>query len=165
MPVGWRLFRALCFFLLLASGLEGVFSLLRLFYGHFGTAFLGLTAYTIQYFFLLMGLSLLNNHYPDTSLSRHQKSRFNLLFVANFMVISFFFARLVAEIRSTLPVLLAHEDASIATLLAGYSLYSASFIFLGHLLFLYGMFMLRRHLHRYGLNKSEASLDSFEEEQ
>lgn len=164
MPVGWRLFRALCFFLLLASGLEGVFSLLRLFYGHFGTAFIGLLAYTLQYLFLLMGLSLLNQHYPDRGLRRDQKSRFNLLFVLNFMVISFFFARLIAEYRSTVPVLLAHEGGSISVLLAGYSLYSASFIFIGHLAFLYGMFMLRRHLHGNSLNNPDHLGDSLGEE-
>lgn len=159
MPAGWRLFRALCFFLLLASGLEGVFSVIRLIYGNFSAALLGMIVYTLQYLFLLMGLSLLNNQYPDTDLKREQKSRFNLLFVLNFMVISYFFARLLTEYRTTLPLLKAQESGSVNLLLAGYSLYSAVFIFLGHLLFLYGMFRLRRSLHANSFNNPDHALD------
>ncbi len=163
MPAGWRLFRVLCFFLLLASGLEGVFSVIRLFYGSSIAALLGLLVYTLQYLFLLMGLSLLNNQYPDSPLNRDQKSRFNLLFVLNFMIISYFFARLLTEYRTTLPLLKEQSSgtfSSINTLLAGYSLYSALFIFLGHLAFLYGMFTLRRVIHTNSLNNTDTPLDA-----
>lgn len=160
MPAGWRLFRVLCFFLLLASGLEGVFSVIRLFYGSFSAALLGLIVYTLQYIFLLLGLSLLNNNYPDTALSRDQKSKFNLLFVLNFMVISYFFARLLTEYRTTLPLLKEQETGSVNLLLAGYSLYSAVFIFAGHLALLYGMFSLRRTIHANSLNNTDTPLDA-----
>ncbi|WP_315821078.1 hypothetical protein [Paraflavitalea speifideaquila] len=60
---------------------------------------IGVISYVLIFLFLCLGLSILNDNFPDNPLTLTQKRRFNILFLVNFILIAFLFAKTVAVWR------------------------------------------------------------------
>lgn len=145
----WKLFRLMCIVQLIMVLLCLVLDIAHLFSG--GTIWSGLVnviGYGLVFLFLCQGLTILNDNYPDTPLSLSQKRRFNWLFVVNFLLIAFLFSKVVV-VWEILPFL------GISDITKSYIFYNlifllmkTVFIFVAHLLFLFGMYRLRQLIYR-----------------
>jgi hypothetical protein len=109
-------------------------------------------AYTMVFLFVYHGLSILNYNYPDQPLSAKQKRLFNLLYLVNFILIAFLFARVVNDwwmVRFVFdPEVVKNNSWYMMTAL----LFMSWLIFIIHLITLGGMFKLRRFIHQNTLN-------------
>jgi hypothetical protein len=105
-------------------------------------------ASTLMFLFLYQGLSLLNYNYPDVPLSDKQKRQFNLLYLVNFLMIAFLFSLVVNEYRIMMPlfVFVSNNFRSSLTI-SGFFIFT-TLIFLFHLIFLAGMYKLRREIYQ-----------------
>jgi hypothetical protein len=143
LPLRWKLFRILCILQMLMIVYPLVYYVVSLFNGHFLLALIHITSYLLILFFLFLGLSLLNDNYPDTPFSPVQKRRYNRLFILNFLLIAFLFSKVVGE-WSVLPLLFAAGYAwDSMLLLVWFNAITIIGAFVVHLLFLYGMYRLR----------------------
>jgi len=150
LSTGWKVFRVACILQMIAVGFQLIFHVGILFY-NWGSFYLwfSVAMYTTVFVFLYQALSLLNYNYPDTPLSPSQKRSFNWLYFINFLAITFLFAHVVREWRSTIPYLVMAEGSSlIQYLLVSFSLVHAGVIFILHLVFLAGMYNLRRLIYK-----------------
>ena len=129
---------------------------------HLATIF-KVIVYTTIFVFLYQGLSLINYNYPDIPLTTRQKRSFNWLYIVNVLLIAYLFA-VVVSTRTILYIIFDREGRSIVSgvtlfyLLLPFLL--ASVIFLLHLVFLGGMFRLRRTIHQ---NTIKGWYNQFEE--
>lgn len=145
LTAGWKIFKAICIIQLVLVALELMFSIAALFYGkNMFVRLIETVCYSVMLIFLYQGFSVLNDNYPDTALSTPQKKKFNLLFLFNFLFIAILFGQVVSLWRSTIPML-----KIISTDMSGYIMLSlglifAILIFIFHLVFLLGMYKLRR---------------------
>lgn len=159
-PNAWKFFRVLCYVQLLLLALQLVLSL-----GGLMTArifFFSLAAsvvYLVLLIFVFMGLSILNNNYPDSPLSAKQKRNFNGLFVLNFLAIAFLFGSVLSEWRNTVPLLKLLQGSLVQRFLFAFSWISAMLIFLFHLVFLWSLVRLRRLIYQ---NTIETWQEQFE---
>jgi hypothetical protein len=145
---GWKIFRAICILQLILVAFELMFSIAQIFYGkNLLIRLVETGAYAVILIFLYMGFNLLNDNYPDTPLSVRQKRNFNLLYLLNFLFIAVLFGELVSEWRTTIPFL-----TMVKTNMSGYIMISlflllSILIFIFHLIFLAGMYQLRRTIY------------------
>src|SRR5215831_5114741 len=149
LSVSWKIFRVLCILQLLMVATRMMMSLSRLFLGHQVLLHLiEIIVYALVFIFLYQGLSILNYNYPDIPLSDRQKKRFNILFIVNFLLISFLFGEVVSEWRVLAPVIgfVSDEFKTLLSLSTFFLLTAIMFIF--HLIFLAGMFKLRRAIYQ-----------------
>lgn len=150
LTTGWKIFRVACILHMIAVGLQLIFYIGVLFnnWHHFYPWF-STVVYGFIFIFVYQALSLLNYNYPDTPLSPAQKRGFNWLYFVNFISITFLFADVIRESRSTLPFLTNEDGLSLLSyLLIGFSLIHALVIFILHIVFLGGMFNLRRLIYK-----------------
>lgn len=145
LPFHWKAFRVGCILQLIAIAGEMMFSLGFLFTGHFPlNDIFSLIVHISIFLFVYMGLSIINYNYPDTPLTATQKKYFNWLFIINFLSIIFLFATLVSNWRF-LKSTLKDTPANPGTWLSlGWTVWYSLFVFLFHLVFLFGMYRLRR---------------------
>lgn len=148
----WKLFRVLCIIQLVLVAFQmmlsvsGIFFRPRIIYPITESI-----AYGVIFFFVYIGLSMLNYNYPDTPLTAKQKRNFNWLFLINFLLIAYLFAQLIAEWRRVPWTYLSDATTSfLISFLA--TLVLALLIFIGHLLFMAGMFKLRRVIYQNTMN-------------
>ena len=149
LPLSWKLFKVLSILQLLMVATRMMMSLSRLFVGqHVFLHLIEIIVYTLVFIFLYQGLSILNYNYPDIPLSDRQKKRFNILFLVNFLLISFLFGEVVSEWRVLAPIIgfVSNEFKSLLSLSAFFLFTAIMFIF--HLIFLAGMFKLRRTIYQ-----------------
>lgn len=149
LTTGWKIFRIVCIVQLVLVAFQGMLSFSGLFGGkHIIMSIIELIVYTCMFVFVYDGLSMLNYNYPDIPLSPKQKRSFNLLFLANFLFIAFLFARVV----NTWWIVPFLFDAGNITNYNWFYIivlfFFAWFIFIIHLVFLAGMFRLRRLIHQ-----------------
>lgn len=149
----WKLFRLLCVVQLIVVLYLLVLNTARLFSAtRTWTDFIGVIAYLTVFLFVCQGLAILSDNYPNTPLSQPQKRRFNLLFLLNFLLIAFLFAKTV-NIWQTLPFvsigLLIKNNLFINFV---FILLQTIFVFIFHLAFLYGMYRLRQQIHTNTVN-------------
>ena len=150
LTAGWKLFRVVCIIQMIVVSLElilsvgGLFSQKFFFYSVFSTLI-----YFVILVFLYQGLSLINYNYPDTPLSPRQKKSFNWLFLLNFLLIAFLFGQIVNEWRTTIPIWKILSGAGLSDyLFYGYSFLIANLLFIFHIIFLGGMYNLRRLIYQ-----------------
>jgi len=153
LTAGWKLFRVVCIIQMIVVSLElilsvgGLFNQKFFFFSLFSTL-----VYFLIFVFLYQGLSLINYNYPDTPLSQRQKKSFNWLYLLNFLLIAFLFGQIVNEWRTTIPIWLILEEANEVSLsdylFYGYSFLIAILLFIFHIIFLGGMYNLRRLIYQ-----------------
>jgi len=145
----WKIFRAICIVQLILVAFKGILSFSQLFYsGNKLLNFIDIIAYALMFLFVYHGLSILNYNYPDIPLTQKQKRSFNILFLINFIFIAFLFAQVVNN-WWLIPFLFNSKDISnkVWYTLIAQPLISWT-IFIIHLLFLAGMYQLRRFIHK-----------------
>lgn len=153
LTLSWKMFRILCILQLIIVLYLLVLSGTRLLGGtRTWTDLIGLVAYTIVFLFLCQGLAILNDNYPSTPLSQLQKRRFNILFLLNFLLIAFLFAKTV-QVWQWLPYIslsqIIRNDQFVVLV---FYLLQSIIVFIFHLVFLYGMYRLRQQIHANALN-------------
>jgi len=162
LTTSWKLFRVCCIIqlvlvaLLLMLGLRGLFFSLKIVY-----PITELLCYGVMFLFVYMGLSLLNYNYPDTPLTPRQRRNFNWLFLINFLLIAYLFGQLVSEWKLVVPWITLVKAKYSDYLSALTMLVINILVFVLHVVFLGGMFKLRRVIHE---NTMNSWYNQFEEE-
>jgi hypothetical protein len=149
LPLRWKVFRLMCIFQLIMVLYSLVMSSIRLFTGtNTWSDLIGIISYALIFLFLCLGLSILNDNFPDTPLTLTQKRRFNILFLVNFILIAFLFAKTV-QVWRIMPFI------NIGTIIKSSLFFNLLFfifqtivVFIFHLLFLYGMYRLRQLIYQ-----------------
>lgn len=151
----WKIFRSVCIVQLILVAFKAMMSLGEvLFKGNTLVGLINIIAYALVFVFVYHGLSMLNYNYPDVPLSQKQKRWFNILYIINFILIAFLFAKVV-NIWGMWNVIFDPETYQkykinwlnfTAQLLLPWS------IFIIHFVFLAGMFRLRRFIHENTIN-------------
>jgi hypothetical protein len=150
LTTSWKIFRVISIIQLVMVSLQAMLALVDLFFYNstIWYSLAGVVIYSVMFFFIYQGLSLLNDNFPDVPLTDKQKLLFNRLFLINFLLIAWLFAKVVnnwwvipfvSEVNKS-PVL------SMMGLLAPLLLSAVTFIL--HLVFLWGMIRLRRVIYQ-----------------
>lgn len=144
LTTGWKIFRLVCIIQLIIVALELILSIGSILNKQFVFySILSSAAYLLIFVFVYQGLSIINYNYPDTPLSPRQKKMFNWLFLLNFLLIALLFGRIISEWRGLpIPELFELDVANI--LYFSFPLIIAVLLFIFHLIFLAGMYNLRR---------------------
>ena len=145
----WKIFRAFCIVQLILVAFKGILSFSQLFYQrNILISCVDIIAYGLVFLFVYNGLSMLNYNYPDIPLSPKQKRTFNILYLINFILISFLFAQVV---NNWWLVPFVFKPGSVSKnywyIMTAQLLFSW-IIFIIHLVFLAGMNQLRRFIHQ-----------------
>ncbi len=149
LTIGWKLFRLLCILQLIAVGLQLILSAGGLFNRqHILFLSVSVIIYLIIFSFVYQGLLLINYNYPETPLGPKQKKVFNWLYLLNFLAIAFLFGQLISQWKLTVPFLKMIHGGWLDWLLFSFSLLQAGAIFAFHILFLIGMYLLRRVIYQ-----------------
>jgi hypothetical protein len=149
----WKLFRFCCIIqmvlvaLLLVLGVRGIFYRSKIIF-----PITEVLAYGTIFFFVYMGLSLLNYNYPDTPLTPRQRRHFNWLFLVNFLLVAYLFGQLISEWRRVIPWITLVEGRFLNYFSLLTMLIMNFVIFILQLVFLGGMFQLRRVIHQNTVN-------------
>jgi hypothetical protein len=149
----WKVFRLCCIAQMVLVGLQLMLSLSGIFYR---TKIIypvtELLAYGVIFFFVYMGLSLLNYNYPDTPLTPRQRRNFNWLFLINFLLVAYLFGQLISEWRRVIPWITLMEGKFFNYLSFMAGLIMNFVIFILHLVFLGGMYQLRSVIYQNTMN-------------
>src|SRR5688500_12373398 len=153
LSTSWKIFRIICICQLVLVAFQGMLSISSLLSGKsIVMHIIEIIVYALVFIFVYEGLSMLNYNYPDIPLSPKQKRSFNLLYLINFLSIAFLFARVV-NTWWILPFLLETSNLNMYNWFYITVLFLfAWLIFIIHLVFLAGMFKLRRLIHQNTLN-------------
>lgn len=144
LTTGWKLFRLVCIIQMIIVAFELILSVGGLFGKEFIVfSFITSVAYLLIFVFVYQGLSLINYNYPDTPLSVRQKKIFNWLFLLNFLLIALLFGQIVNEWRA-LPIPELFQLSVSDILYFGFPLIISVLLFIFHIIFLIGMYNLRR---------------------
>jgi hypothetical protein len=145
----WKIFRFVCIVQLILVAFSGVQSFGMLFYqGNVLLYLITTLAYALVFLFAYHGLSILNYNYPDTPLSPKQKRIFNILYLFNFLLIAFLFARVVNVWGIVHFIFNAESRRDYSYMVMTAHLLITWFIFIIHFITLIGMFRLRRLIHQ-----------------
>jgi hypothetical protein len=154
MPLRWKLFRLVCVLqILLVVGIGGYSFIMIFLSGSHFYYFLNAIAFVMMMLLANLGLGVLTNNYPDEPIVDAQKSRFNWLFLLNFLLISFSSAHIVAEYRFLNEISVFSESITRLPIKLLGQLILYLFIFIFHLIILYGLFFLRREIYANYLQK------------
>ncbi|HTE24372.1 hypothetical protein [Flavitalea sp.] len=148
LPGKWRIFKALSIIQMITAIFMLVISIGGIFYGDnfFWRAFEGL-CYGLMLIFLYQGFTILNDNYPDTPLSLSQKRNFNILFLLNFLLIAFLFAKVVVQWRFVRSVITGFTLEPRGQFLVLLPLIMATLLFILNVVHLAGMYRLRTMLY------------------
>ncbi len=148
LPGNWRIFKGLSIIQMIMVMFMMVVSAGGMFYGdNAGWRFFETVCYGVMLIFLYQGFTILNDNYPDTPLSIRQKRNFNLLFLSNFLLIAFLFAKVVVQWRFVQNMLDGFKLDSRGHLLVFLPLTIAALIFILNVVHLAGMYRLRTMIH------------------
>jgi hypothetical protein len=141
----WKIFRAVCIMQLILVAFKGMLAFSELFYKSQALiSIIDTIAYGLVFLFVYHGLSMLNYNYPDIPLSIKQKRLFNLLYLTNFLLIAYLFAQVV-NTWWLVPYVFRFNNTVKFYSYTILALFLFSWIiFIIHLVFLAGMFRLRR---------------------
>ena len=154
LSTSWKVFRIICICQLVLVAFQGMLSISGILSGKSVVMHIvEIIVYALLFIFVYEGLSMLNYNYPDVPLSIKQKRRFNLLYILNFLFIALLFARVV-NTRWIVPFLIHTSDLNTYNWFYIIVVFLfAWLIFIIHLVFLVGMFKLRRLIHQNTINK------------
>ncbi len=156
LPKGWRIFKGIGILQMIMVIFLLVISITGVFYDtNRGWRFLEAGCYTLMLLFLYQGFSVLNDNYPDTPLSQKQKRKFNLLFLSNFLLISFTFAKFIVQWRYAYTMLEIGGLSSRSMTFILVPLIIAFLVFAFNIVYLGGMYRLRRTINENDRKKIE----------
>src|SRR5690242_21494338 len=100
LPLRWKLFRIICLFQMALAALEFLGAMYSVFASEQHIFFtLQVISFACLFLFANLALGILNLNYPSTPLDLRQKSQFNWLYAANFLILSFLLVRFVILIK------------------------------------------------------------------
>jgi hypothetical protein len=144
LPRPWRVFKALSIVQMIMVMFMLVISLGGIVYGdNVSWRLFEGTCYGLMLLFLYQGFTILNDNYPDTPLSPRQKRNFNLLFLVNFLLVAFLFAKLIVQWRYVRNLIKSYDLDGRGNLLVFLPLTVAVLVFILNLVHLGGMYQLR----------------------
>lgn len=154
MPVKWKLFRIVCILQMLSSSVFTITALIHLMQAGGFTAFIRMILFLFIFLLTILAIDILHNNYPDAPVTGKQKSRFNRLFLLNFLFLVFLFGIIFAEFRQlnnlsefiSKPVFALPAELFIPIIT---SIVTLVFQFI----LLYGLYQLRRELYTNFLKK------------
>ena len=156
LPAGWRLFKGIGILQMIMVIFLLVISITGVFYdANAGWRFFEALCYALMLLFLYQGFSLLNDNYPGTPLTQRQKRRFNLLFVFNFLLISFTFAKFIVQFRYAYSMMSGGTFTSRGYVILLVPLLIAFLVFTFNIIYLAGMYRLRRTINENDRKKIE----------
>lgn len=147
MPLRWKIFRIICIVQLLAASANALEKLIYFFPNLSFSNIAGLIFFIATMLLCMLGINLVNNNYPEEPVEGRQKKVFNRLFLLNFILLTFLFGFIIAEIRS-----LSQFAGNLGTTFFGipFSLSLMLLVYLVMLIFqliiLYGLYQLRLEL-------------------
>lgn len=148
MSIRWKLFRVVCILQMMAAAFIIITSLISFFENALFSSFTRIFLFLLIISFTILAVSILNNNYPDVPVAGKQKRSFNILFLLNFLFLTFLFGFIIAEFRSV-KQLTDSTGLSIfrfpLSLWLPLAIYTIVLIF--QLVILYGMYLLRRELY------------------
>ena len=100
MPLRWKIFRIICIVQLLAASVNALEKLFYVFINFSFSNIIGLLLFIAIMLLCILGINLVNNNYPEEPVAGRQKKTFNRLFLLNFVLLTFLFGFIIAEIRS-----------------------------------------------------------------
>ena len=146
LPTKWRVFQVVCVIQMLMAAFHAAYSFLLmlitariLFYGMQVVAFISVLL------FANLGSSILNYNYPDKPVIDKQRKQFNLLYIINFLVLSFLVSHLYIEV-SDVTILFFMEGVFGDFLFLLLPSIFYLLIVAGQVAMLVGMFKLRREI-------------------
>jgi hypothetical protein len=149
----WKLFRLCCIIQMVLVALQLMLGVSGIFYRkNIIFPITEVLAYGVIFIFVYMGLSILNYNYPDTPLTPKQRRNFNWLFLLNFLLIAYLFGQVVSEWRRVIPWITLIEGRFLDYLSLVTMLIMNIIIFVLHLVFLGGMYQLRRVIYQNTMN-------------
>lgn len=158
----WKFFRVCCIIQMVLVALQLMLSVSSIFWRkQLVYPITETLAYGVIFVFVYMGLSILNYNYPDNPLTPRQKRNFNWLFLINFLLIAYVFAQLLVEFKGVFPMIFEIEAPLRTYLLLGALVLINLLIFVLHLVFLGGMYKLRRIIYE---NTVTQWVNQFDEE-
>jgi hypothetical protein len=156
----WKLFRLCCIIHMVLVALQLMLGVSGLFYrSKIIFPLTEMLAYGVIFIFIYMGLSLLNYNYPDQPLSPRQRRNFNWLFLVNFLLVAYLFGQLIVEWRRVIPWITLVEG-SFRDYLSLLTMLIMNFvIFILHIVFIAGMYQLRRVIYQNTMNNWYSQFD------
>ncbi len=156
LPKSWRIFKGISILQMIMVIFLLVISITGVFYdANAGWRFFESLCYTVMLLFLYQGFSVLNDNYPDTPLTQKQKRKFNILFLLNFLLISFTFAKFIVQLRYAYNMLTGGTFTPRGYVVILVPLLIAFFIFAFNMVYLAGMYRLRRTINENDRKKIE----------
>ncbi|MEP7372370.1 MAG: hypothetical protein ABI675_03205 [Chitinophagaceae bacterium] len=148
MPLRWKIFRIICIVQLIAASVN---LLQKIFYFFLHISFgniAGILLFIAIILLCILGINLVNNNYPEEPVQDKQKKIFNRLFLLNFILLSFLFGFIIAEMRSLNQFAFAIGKSFIEI---PFGLFLMLLVYLFMLIFqliiLYGLYQLRLELY------------------
>lgn len=154
LPGKWRIFKAVCIIQMTLVVLMLLISMSGVIYGdNIAWRLFESVCYALMIAFLYLGLTILNDNYPDTSLTNRQRRSFNLLFLVNFLLVAFLFAKVIVQWRYATGMLNDYELTARGKLMVLVPLVIAISVFVVNLVYLAGMYRLRLQIHANALRQ------------
>lgn len=100
MPLRWKIFRIICIVQLLAASVNALEKIFYVFINFSFSNIAGLLLFIAIMLLCILGINLVNNNYPEEPVEGRQKKTFNRLFLLNFILLTFLFGFIIAEIHS-----------------------------------------------------------------
>jgi len=148
MPLRWKIFRLICIVQLLAAAACGLETLFYFFLHISVRNIAGIFLFGATMLLCILGINIVNNNYPEEPVQGKQKKIFNRLFLLNFILLTFLFGFIIAEIRSLdqFAINIGKSFFEIpVSLFLSLSVYWLMLIF--QLIILYGLYRLRLELY------------------
>jgi hypothetical protein len=145
LPFRWKLFRLICIFQVVLTGLNAGYSFLFVFSGGSIFPVLNVLGFTSMALFASLGVSLIHRNYPDELPDRRQKRYFNILYIFNFLLVSFAGAHVFMRTWAVYFLIRLDFETMPVFFLLMFIMYFLILLF--QIYILYGMFRLRRELY------------------
>ena len=147
LPRRWKIFRVVCILQVILAGFSAGLHFVYFMQSGSIMQIINVVCFTFITLFASLGMSLVQNNYPDSLLTTSQKRYFNFQYLFNILLISVIFAHIYSN---SWVMLLTREDYNLTgfqTFLLFMPFTKNFLIFVLQLLILYGMFRLRRELY------------------
>jgi hypothetical protein len=156
MSNNWKAFRVVCMLQMLIAAFYMISYTVKLFVFGSGFYFLEIIFFVLIGALAVLGMSLLNTNYPDRPVMGKQKSAFNWLFLANFLLIAYLFGLVFAEYRGLrFFAILSGRSVFGLPPRSLFPLFLRFIILIFQFIILFGMYSLRLELHRNFFEKNQ----------
>jgi hypothetical protein len=147
MPVRWKLFRIICVLQMIIASVYAIMALINVaIYGFW--ALLIVLVFVLIFLLAVLGINILNDNYPNTPVTGRQKTKFNRLFLLNFLFLFVLFCILFIEIRAAKLIIgISHKPVLELSYELFINLIGIIVTLVFQFIILYGLYSLRNELY------------------